>query len=167
MFSNQIRVFLGINYNTVPGEDASVVGNISELGNWNPDNSFPLNYHQGGNWSNALELEPTDTNIEYKYIIKNNMNGEIRWEEGENRILNLKDVKSSRTEVFNLESWNHREVNIRLKYDCSSKKSDGYMWRRLCTWKLEKSDQDDFSEQEGSCDWRTSHILGEEVLCAS
>jgi len=46
MQPNQIRVFLGINYHTVLGENVHVVGNIPELGSWNPKASFPLTYHQ-------------------------------------------------------------------------------------------------------------------------
>jgi len=43
---NPIKIFLGINYQTSPGEDVLIVGSIPELGNWNPSKGFPLTYHQ-------------------------------------------------------------------------------------------------------------------------
>jgi len=101
MQPNKIRVFLGVNYHTVLGENVYVVGNIPELGNWNTKLSFPLTYHQHGNWSRALTLERRDQIIEYKYIIVKESTNEIRWEEGSNRTLDTSSLSLKKNEVIN------------------------------------------------------------------
>jgi len=122
MQPNHIRVFLGVNYHTVLGENVHVIGNIPELGNWNAKLSFPLTYHQHGNWSRALTLDRRDQIIEYKYIIVKESTNEIRWEEGSNRTLDTSSLNLKKNELINIESWNQREVNIRMKYNCGAKK---------------------------------------------
>lgn len=46
MEQSDVKVFFSINYNTVYGENVLIVGESSDLGSWNPQAGFPLNYHQ-------------------------------------------------------------------------------------------------------------------------
>ena len=45
MEQSQVSVFFSMNYNTLYGENLIIVGETSELGSWNPQLGFPLNYH--------------------------------------------------------------------------------------------------------------------------
>jgi hypothetical protein len=45
MEGSEVKVFFSINYNTQYGENVIIVGESSELGSWNHQAGFPLNYH--------------------------------------------------------------------------------------------------------------------------
>jgi len=82
-----------------------------------------------------LIIERREQIIEYKYIIIKESTGEIRWEEGSNRTLDTASISPKKNEIYNsksfdqvsrviceVESWNQREVSIRMKYNCGAKK---------------------------------------------
>ncbi len=64
-----------------------LTGNTSELGNWNPNKAVPMEYMGPGIWSVSIETHGRASlpATEYKYFIREN--GQIRWEDGPNRIL--------------------------------------------------------------------------------
>lgn len=115
--------YLGVNYQTKFGENLYVVGSIPELGNWNPEKGLKLNYHDGYDWTSALRLDGKPQLIQYKYVVYNAELGYAKWEDGENRVLNMMSPDCLKPETYNIEQWNHREVVIRIKYDCGSKET--------------------------------------------
>ena len=65
---------------TKPGEEVYIIGNSSELGNWNVNNSKKLktNSNLFPIWeSNPISFQ-SKSKLEYKYIIKGNSN--LNWE---------------------------------------------------------------------------------------
>ena len=92
-------IFFKINYKCSPGESVFVVGNIKELGNWDPTRAVPLSWNEGHNWEKTVKLTQDNTkNIEYKFIVAPTHKPchccVVRWESGSNRILNLKSVSN-------------------------------------------------------------------------
>ncbi|SEG10489.1 alpha-amylase [Thermomonospora echinospora] len=89
---------------TVVGQDVYVVGNIPELGNWNPAHAVKLNTDAGTypHWSGSAAL-PANTPIAYKYIIKKD-NDPVIWEQGGNRTAT---TTGSGEHVFN-DGWFRR-----------------------------------------------------------
>ena len=70
------------------GQNLYIVGNIDELGNWNPANAIgPMECPNYPTWSKIIYL-PADTKIEYKAIKKDN-NGNIEWQSGGNRFYSV------------------------------------------------------------------------------
>ncbi len=75
-----------LRYDSRWGEELFLTGNSTELGNWNPNKAIKMEYVGTGIWSVSVETHgraslPT---TEYKYFIREN--GQIRWEDGPNRI---------------------------------------------------------------------------------
>ncbi len=82
-----MKTLFKLRYDSRWGEELFLTGNTSELGNWNPNKAVPMKYEGPGIWSVSVETHgraslPT---TEYKYFIREN--GQIRWEDGPNRIL--------------------------------------------------------------------------------
>jgi protein-tyrosine phosphatase len=114
-----VKIYFKINYRTVPGENIYVLGNTPELGNWNIENGLKLHWQTEHDWSHMVKIEhKPDKLIEYKYVVFNNSKHQVKWEEGENRELELSKVKQNNDEIFLKEVWEHRLVKLRIKYDC-------------------------------------------------
>ena len=82
-----MKTLFRLRYDSRWGEELFLTGNSEELGNWNPNKAVPMEYVGPGIWSVSVETHgraslPT---MEYKYFIREN--GQIRWEDGPNRIL--------------------------------------------------------------------------------
>ena len=71
-----------LRYDSHWGEELFLTGNTSELGLWNPNKAVKMEYVGPGIWSVEIDGTPM---TEYKYFIREN--GQIRWEDGPNRIL--------------------------------------------------------------------------------
>ncbi|WP_025618448.1 carbohydrate-binding module family 20 domain-containing protein [Salinispora cortesiana] len=65
------------------GQNVFVVGNVAELGSWNPDNAIALSAADYPVWRATVDLPP-NTHIEYKYV-KKNPDGSVTWESQSNR----------------------------------------------------------------------------------
>lgn len=90
--SSQIPVrFIVNSAETSYGENVYIVGNVSELGNWDPDKAIGVFFNstatiaQYPSWFYDINI-PANTQIEYKFI-KKNQAGEVVWESGENHTL--------------------------------------------------------------------------------
>lgn len=71
---------------TSPGENVYVVGNIPELGDWDPDKAVDAFHNPNASewWKWFLPVSvPANTSIEYKFIKKNGAT--VTWESGSNR----------------------------------------------------------------------------------
>ena len=77
-----MKTLFRLRYNSRWGEELFLTGNSAELGNWNTNKAVKMEYVGPGIWSVEIDGTPT---TEYKYFIREN--GQIRWEEGPNRIL--------------------------------------------------------------------------------
>lgn len=81
---------------TKPGDNVYVVGNASELGNWKAENSQKLktNKSKFPLWESEPISFYSKTQLEYKYIIKNNSKN-VRWENFQgNRTLDLSSLEN-------------------------------------------------------------------------
>ncbi|KAF9645775.1 glucoamylase [Thelephora ganbajun] len=65
-----VSVTFNVQATTVFGENIFLVGSVSELRNWSPDNAIPLSSASYPTWSVTVDL-PGSTIVEYKYIRKN------------------------------------------------------------------------------------------------
>ena len=83
---DQNQVIFHVQAETNYGENIYIVGNIPELGNWDPDNCTEAllnpNYPE---WFLPVSV-PDGTQIEFKFI-KKDSTGAITWESGENRVI--------------------------------------------------------------------------------
>lgn len=83
---DQNQVIFHVQAETNYGENIYIVGNIPELGNWNPDNCTEAllnpNYPE---WFLPVSV-PAGTKIEFKFI-KKDSTGAITWEGGENHVI--------------------------------------------------------------------------------
>jgi len=77
-----MKTLFRLRYDSRWGEELFLAGNTSELGLWNPYKAIPMEYAGPGIWSVETDVTPT---AEYKYFIRED--GQIRWEDGPNRIL--------------------------------------------------------------------------------
>ena len=77
-----MKTLFRLRYDSRWGEELFLTGNSDELGNWNPNKAVPMEYVGPGIWSVETDVTPM---TEYKYFIREN--GQIRWEDGPNRIL--------------------------------------------------------------------------------
>lgn len=85
MSGEQSQVVFNIHAFTNIGENIHVVGNIPELGNWDPNESTEA-FHtpEYPYWFLPVSV-PTKSTFEYKFI-KKDANGQVVWESGVNRI---------------------------------------------------------------------------------
>ena len=82
-----MKTLFRLRYDSRWGEELFLTGNTSELGNWNTGKAVPMEYVEPGIWSASVETRHGTSlpATEYKYFIREN--GQIRWEDGPNRIL--------------------------------------------------------------------------------
>ena len=77
-----MKTLFRLRYESRWGEELFLTGNATELGLWNPNKAVAMEYVGPGIWSAETNLT---ANTEYKYFVREN--GQIRWEDGPNRIL--------------------------------------------------------------------------------
>lgn len=98
---DQNQIIFHVQANTAMGENIYIVGNIPELGSWDPNNCTEAmlnpNYPE---WFLPVSV-PAGTQIEFKFI-KKDANGTVTWESGENRVItsSSSSAGSIDTEVY-------------------------------------------------------------------
>lgn len=98
---DQNQIIFHVQANTTMGEKIYIVGNIPELGSWEPNNCTEAmlnpNYPE---WFLPVSV-PAGTQIEFKFI-KKDANGTVTWESGENRVItsSSSSAGSIDTEVY-------------------------------------------------------------------
>nr|O30565.1 RecName: Full=Cyclomaltodextrin glucanotransferase; AltName: Full=Cyclodextrin-glycosyltransferase; Short=CGTase; Flags: Precursor [Brevibacillus brevis]AAB65420.1 cyclodextrin glycosyltransferase [Brevibacillus brevis] len=85
---NQVSVRFAVNNATTnSGTNVYIVGNVSELGNWDPNKAIGPMFNQVmykyPTWYYDISV-PAGKNLEYKYIKKDH-NGNVTWQSGNNR----------------------------------------------------------------------------------
>lgn len=83
--ANEVEVTFTVNgYTTSYGQDMYVVGNVPELGNWNPANAVKLEWIDSDTWSGpAAFTVNAGQSIQFKFIVRNGST--TTWEGGSNR----------------------------------------------------------------------------------
>ena len=78
------------------GQSVYIVGNLVELGNWNPANAIKLNATNYPTWSTTVTL-PTDTAAQWKCIkrAENNANSGLEWQNGNDNQLGANATQST------------------------------------------------------------------------
>jgi alpha-amylase len=80
-----VTVSFAATVTTVLGENVFVLGNRSELSNWNTSGGLALSSATYPVWRGSVNLPP-NTTFEYKYVKKNG--SAVTWETGANRVVN-------------------------------------------------------------------------------
>jgi len=113
-----IEVLFQINYFTNFGDEIAVVGNLPQVGNWNPNRAKKMFYKGDGYWNLTLQFEVDSTiDLEYCYIIVQK-SGSFIYEDSSKRTLSFLDLKLVPS-VFIWDTWkstlSSEEVNPHLK----------------------------------------------------
>lgn len=87
---DQNQVIFHVNASTSSGQQVYVVGNIPELGDWDPAKALDAFHNpDADNWFLPVSV-PKSTTFEYKYILKDSA-GNVVWESGSNRVATSSD----------------------------------------------------------------------------
>ena len=74
----------------------AILGNQEELGNWDISKALILNCDKFPQWSIELDAKKLRNPVEYKFLIINDSDKSVvRWESGENRILELPPLENN------------------------------------------------------------------------
>jgi len=60
---------LSVKYNTIPGQEVHVIGNIPELGNWKDEKVCKLQWTEGHIWKTIKPITTSKKFFQYKYIL--------------------------------------------------------------------------------------------------
>ncbi len=64
-----------------------ISGNSNTLGRWDPQKALPMANPDYPAWIAEVRVPKNDLPLEYKYLIRNESTGALRWEDGMNRVL--------------------------------------------------------------------------------
>ena len=94
------------------GQSVRMVGNQPGLGNWNPEEALPMHCVEAPVWAIELDAEEVTYPLEYKFLLVDEQQQPLSWEEGENRVLQLAPLQEKETVVIsglyfrdNLPAW--------------------------------------------------------------
>ncbi len=96
-----MHIQFNINYNTIPGQDIFLVGNIKELGSFDIEKAISLKYISNGNWIVDITLLNNITSIKYYYFLIDE-NNKIHYETGGERIFN---INNNFSDIKIIDSW--------------------------------------------------------------
>jgi hypothetical protein len=80
------------------------VGNLPELGNWDLNNSFKLEWNEGHIWNRTINISNT-LSFNFKVICKDSFTNQVRWENCVDRNITLND--------------NTQDYNLNLKWEAN------------------------------------------------
>lgn len=109
-------VKFSIKYQTSPGQNIFILGNIPELGNWK-DAKFKLKWSEGHFWKGKLEL-PMDTDFfQFKFVCFSDDNKFKRWEEGPDRIFDKRTIDEDKDRTYKVDCmWEHFSITFHIYY---------------------------------------------------
>jgi 4-alpha-glucanotransferase len=109
-----MKIRFNIHFTTTWGQNMHISGSIPQLGMGKVAKSHPLTYKWDENtWTGTVEVSPRELQLEYKYLIVNDMNGSIIWEGGENRTIDLSLVSDLGEIVLN-DNWREQDLISQL-----------------------------------------------------
>ncbi len=83
--SKDANLIIGLRHIKIdPDQKVGILGDIKELGSWDPDQVKILDSGQFPFWSTQLKIAP-DQSFEYKYVLCDANGKLLKWEEGNNR----------------------------------------------------------------------------------
>ena len=82
------------------GQSVRMVGNQPCLGNWNPEEALPMHCVEAPVWAIELDAEEVTYPLEYKFLLVDEQQQPLSWEEGENRVLQLAPLQEKETVVI-------------------------------------------------------------------
>jgi hypothetical protein len=88
--------FICQNGETVWGQNVYALGNIAELGNWDPDKAKKLSPTDYPAWNKIITPMPANTRIEWKCIKKDGA-GNVEWQTGPNNACTTPDSGQGET----------------------------------------------------------------------
>lgn len=91
-----VSLSFSIQFQTIPGRSIYVCGSENELGGWQPHFGLPLTWSPNHQWTGSVKISSSKLFLlAYKFIEVSNDFSYIRWEESENRILQLDELESN------------------------------------------------------------------------
>ena len=110
-----MKISFNINYYTEWGQNLFVCGSLAILGHWNESKALPMRFQSEGNWTADCDVNPDkDSEIHYKFFLKDERNGLIFWEWGRNRTLKLSDIQRDAVSLFDFWKSAHLPENALL-----------------------------------------------------
>ena len=85
------KIEFEMKYQTQMGQELGVLGSMPELGSWNQDKAKRMQWNEWNIWRIIIEYNE-EKDFEYKYIFVVNNKVE-KWEDGENRKFEYKNIK--------------------------------------------------------------------------
>jgi hypothetical protein len=102
---SSFEINFSVQFPTLFGEKMAVVGGHVALGNWDPSRAVEMNWNDGNVWKCTVISESNMADIPYKYVcIRGAL---VRWENGDNRIVDLKvgERVGNKVKVSNEDVW--------------------------------------------------------------
>ncbi len=92
----KIPISFNINYSNLPvNQQISIIGNSSEIGNWNEENAVQMTCYDYPNFCTVTDASKIKFPLEYKYVITGNTTGKVEiWESGDNNYLSLTEANA-------------------------------------------------------------------------
>ena len=88
-------------------------GNQAVLGNWDSDKALKMSCPNYPEWEVDFDASNLSYPVEYKFIVYNNNESSVDWENGENRLLKLPLLKDNETAIIS--GMTYRSKNTRWK----------------------------------------------------
>jgi hypothetical protein len=116
MDDGKYSIKFSIKYQTSPGQNIYILGNINELGKWK-ENKLKLKWNEGHIWKGTLELPESINNLSYKFVCVSEDGNYKRWEEGPDRIFHrdmpgYTGLKKIRMDCM----WEHFGITFHIFY---------------------------------------------------
>lgn len=113
-----IIIIFKIKKETELGEDVYIYGGNSDFGDWKA--KFKLKWTEGHIWTKEYKVSKSSQIIPFKFVLHSDYGKKIIWEEGENRLLdpkNLNGLSKISDGKYILDCvWNHFKINFNINY---------------------------------------------------
>ena len=96
------------------GERLYLAGEADVLGNWNPEKALPMQQRVPNRWSVTFDVANVwSGSLRYKFIAVD-ADGNVRWEDGDNRHILLPDFEASTNYFYQLDELHFPCENLRI-----------------------------------------------------
>jgi 4-alpha-glucanotransferase len=116
-----MKIHFKLPYFTHWGQRLMVSGSIPELGNYEITKALALNYHSPEDWTAEIEVNRKEAfQLNYKYILLNELNGRITEEWGDDRFSEIdptktdKDSSIVKSYFYNLKQKDFKHKNLKI-----------------------------------------------------
>ena len=112
---NEYEIKFSIKYQTNPGQNILIYGNLPQLGNWKQP-VLILKWNEGHIWNGTLNLPININYFEYKFVCETSDQSFRRWEQGFNRIFLLDKVSEQGNKIKLDCVWEHFHIRFNIYY---------------------------------------------------